>query len=130
MTKEQFRALPYLVQPIDVVQMGYGPATVDKFVDCGVLNKIKPAGTQFVRFQKRQLALLLRWAELLEPKLFQEEPPLMRIKSVHLWTGYSMNTLTAIGRAGGIGIVKPVGMSQVKFLKADVARLIGFEEYL
>ena len=130
MTREQFKGLPYLVQETEVRALGYSWSTVAKFVACGVLVKIKPAGTQAARFQKKQLAQLLRWEELLEPLVFRAEPPLMQIKTVQRWTGYSENTLTAIGKAGGIQIVKPPGAEVGKFLKADVARLIGFEAFV
>ena len=54
----------------------------------------------------------------------------MQIKAVHRWTGYSEMTLSAIGKAGEVGFVKPPGAGAAKFLKADVARLIGFEQFV
>ncbi len=128
MTKEQFKALPHLLQEADVVALGYSPRTISKFVDCGVLVRVKPKGTSAARYQKRQLAQMLQWE--LEVGEFQKEPQFMQTKAVHRWTGYSENTLTAIAKAGGITFVKPPGSGAGKFLKTDVARLIGFEAYV
>ncbi len=130
MTKEQFKALPHLLREADVVALGYSPRTIRKFVECGVLVRVKPAGISAGRYQKRQLAQLLKWDDLLETARFREEKPLMQIKAVHYWTGYSENTLKAISKAGGIRFVKPPGAGAGKFLKSGVAALIGFESYL
>lgn len=130
MTQSEFKALPHLLQETDVVKLGYSARTIAKFVDCGVLRKVMPAGTHSARFQKKQLAELLQWTELLEPGAFQAEPPFMQIKAVQRWTGYAENTLTAIGKGGELHLVKPPGSGTGKFLKAEVAKLIGFENYV
>ena len=130
MTKEEFKRLPHLLAEADVVALGYSPRTIAKFVECGVLVKVKPAGCGAARYQKKQVAQMLQWEELLEPAGFMAEPPFMQIKAVHRWTGYSENTLAMIGKAGGIKFVKPPGAGTGKFLKSGVARLIGFEQYV
>lgn len=130
MTREQFRCLPYLLAAADVVAMGYSERSLIKFVECGVLVKVQPCGMQNARFQKKQLAQLLNWDELLDVAAWKVEPLFMRVKAVQLWTGYSENTLTKIAAAGGLGFVKPPGMFGGKFLKPDVAKLLGFEAYV
>lgn len=130
MTREQFKALPHLVRETDVKALGYSASTLDKFVSCGVLKKIKPPGTHSARFQKKQLAQLLHWEELLDVAAFKAEPPFMQVKAVQRWTGFSENTLTNLAHAMGNGTVKPPGARTVKFLKATVAEWIGFEQYV
>lgn len=130
MTKEQFKALPHLLAEGDVVALGYSPSTIRKFVDCGVLVKVKPAGTSAARYQKKQLAQLLHWEDVLEVAAFKSEPPFMQVKAVHHWTGYSENTLAQIGAMEGIQCSQPPGATARKFLKADVAKLIGFENFV
>ncbi len=130
MTKEQFKALPHLLQEKDVVALGFSPSTISKFVECGVLIKVKPPGTSAARYQKKQLAQLLHWEDLLETKTFQAEAPFMQVKAVCRWTGYSENTLMAIGLVSGIESSRPPGMKARKFLKSSVANLIGFEQWV
>lgn len=130
MTREEFRRLPHLVQEGDVQRMGYSARTVAKFVECGVLARVQPKGTGSARYQKRQLAQLLGWEELLEGKAFEQEPPLLPTKAVHRWTGFSENTLAKTADAGALRRVQPPGASTAKYLKADVAAMIGFEQFV
>ena len=76
------------MQEGDVQRMGYSARTVAKFVECGVLARVQPKGTGSARYQKRQLAQLLGWEELLEGKAFEQEPPLLPTKAVHRWHGF------------------------------------------
>ena len=130
MTREQFKALPHLVREQDVRALGYGRQTVAKFVDCGVLLRMSPAGCGQARYQKRQLAQLLKWEELLDTAGFHREPPMLDLKAVQRWTGWTDTTVMQIVRAGGLAFVKPPGSGHGKFLKKEVAALIGFEAFV
>ena len=127
MTREQFRQLPHLLMEHHVVALGYGRATVAKFVDCGVLKRICPKGCGQARYQKRQLAQLLKWEDLLELALFVKEPPLIPAKTVRRWTGWSETTLTNMTDAGGLDYVKPPGAGKGRFRKGEIEKLIGFD---
>ena len=130
MTKDDFKKLPYLVLEHQVVAVGYCRSAVAKFVDCGVLTQVKPAGAGLARYQKKQLAQLLQWEELLEPKEFAKERPLMDAKAVQRWTGWGEESLVKLVKAGGLKLVKPPGCGRGKFLKTEIGRLIGFEQYV
>lgn len=130
MTHAEFRQLPYLLLEHQVALAGYDRRTLAKFVECGVLTKVQPAGSGFARYQKRQLALLLGWEALLETADFAAERPLMGYKPVHRWTGFAEGTLEHIVHAGGLTRVKPPGATQGKYRKQEIARLIGFEAWM
>ena len=127
MTRDEFKRLPYLVMEHHVVAAGFGRATVSKFVDCGVLVRICPAGCGQARYQKKQLGQLLHWGDLLDNRDWNQEPALLSIKAVMRWTGWSDTTLSNMAAAGGLSFVKPAGSGKGKFLKSDVARLIGLD---
>ncbi len=127
MTREEFKQLPHLVREHDVVAMGYGRNTVHKFVDCGVLVRVCPKGCGQARFQKRQLANLLKWEDCVDVAAFRQERPMLEAKAVQRWTGWSEATLGNIAAAGGLSFVKPPGAGKGKFLKQEIAKLIGLE---
>jgi hypothetical protein len=127
MTQAEFKALPYLLLEHQVAALGYDRRTVAKFADCGVLHKVEPAGSGHARYQKRQLAQLLGLEATLELAEFRREPLLMSLKSVRRWTGFTEETLAKIVQAGGLRRVQPPGSSHGKYLKEQIARLIGFE---
>ena len=128
MTRKEFEAAPWLVMEHHLAGLGYGRATLGKFVDCGTLNKICPKGCGQGRYQKRQIAHLVKWPDCLAEavRAFGQEPALMPAKAVMRWTGWSDTTLGNIAGAGGLSFVKPPGAGQGKFLKDEVAKLIGF----
>ena len=129
MTKDEFRQLPLLIQEHHVMEAsGYARNTVRKLVDCGVLRLVKPKGCHQGRFQKRQVARLLKWEEAVETDALKREPALMLEKSVRAITGYSTATLDQLVAAGALSFVRPAGISVGRFRKAEIARLVGFEE--
>lgn len=121
--------LPGLVMEAKAGEMGYGRATVSKFVACGVLKQVKPPGARQAKYQKKQLAHLLEWGDLIGPDeaAFRLEPPLLGAKAVRQWTGWCDDTLAMIVRAKGLTFKKPPGAGKGKFLKREIAGLIGFE---
>ena len=125
MNQEQFRQLPHLVMLHHLNELGYGRPTVSKFVDCGVLVRVSPKGSGKARYQKRQVAALLKWEGLLDTSGFAQEKPMMDAKAVMRWTGWSDTTLANIARAGGLTLVKPPGAKKGKFQKSEIAALIG-----
>lgn len=127
MTRESFKQLPHLLQRHEVEAAGFGRQTIEKYVDAGVLTLVQPAGCGQARFQKRQLAQLLNWEDLLDASGFAEEPPAMSLKAVLRWTGWDDRTLAKIVRAGGLTLVKPPGSGAGKYLKSEVAALLGFK---
>lgn len=128
MTKKEFEVLPQLLMEHHLAAVGYGRATVAKFVDCGVLERICPKGCGQARYQKRQVAQILKWEECLVAArgAFVLEPALMPPKAVRVWTGWSETTLGKIAHAGGLSVVRPPGTRRGKFRKDEVAKLIGF----
>jgi len=128
MTKEDFKKLPYLVMEHDIVACGLGRATIGKYVENGILARVCPAGAGQAKYRKKQLAQLLQWEGLLEPELFRREKPLLEAKAVTRWTGWSDTTLGKIVQARGLTFVKPPGAGKGKYLKQQIAVLIGMEE--
>jgi hypothetical protein len=129
MTKKEFQNQPGLVMEKDVVSLGYARATLEKFVACGILAKVKPAGCSQARYRKRQLAQLMEWNEIvaLDEQLFKREPLLMRRKAVLRWTGVSKGTLAKLIDAGTLRHVQPAGFAEGKFPKEQIAALLGME---
>ena len=132
MTQADFKSLPFLLLEHQVAKLGYDRRTLGKLVDCAVLSRIAPKGCTQGRYQKRQLAQLLHWEHLLaaDEAQFRQLAPLLPLKPVRTWTGYTEETLSGIVHAHGLTLVKPPGMSQGKFLKAEIAKLIGFEHLI
>src|SRR5262252_5052203 len=125
MTQEEFRRLPFLLTKAQVADVvGYAPSTLVKMVECGVLEKVLPAGAKEQRFRKVQVAMLLGYPWQEDAKAFRREPLLMKLKAVEVWTGYAEKTVRKIIRAGGLQWVRPAGMNEGKFRKAEVARLL------
>ena len=127
MNQQQFKAAPHLLMRRHLVELGYGKTTIHKFEDCGVLRQVRPPGADQVRYQKKQLAQLLKWDGLLGAEAFAREKPLMELKVVKEWTGMSEVTLNHVVQAGGLSLVRPAGMTRGKFLKSEIAELLGFE---
>jgi predicted DNA-binding transcriptional regulator AlpA len=126
MTQEEFKRLPFLLTKSQVLAaVGYSPSTLVKMVSCGVLEKVRPAGSGQLRFRKVQVAMLMGYPLEEEVKAFDREPLLMKLKAVHVWTGYAEPTVRNIARAGGLRWVRPAGMGAGKFRKAEVAQLLG-----
>ena len=130
MTQKEFQGLPWLLKEQQVEALGYDRRTLRKMVDCQVLKKVSLPGCGQGRYQKRQLALLLRWDHLLQEDMerFKSEPPLMMLKAVQGWTGFAEETLSKIMQAQGLTAIRPPGVNQGKFLKAEVAGLLGVGE--
>lgn len=128
MTRKEFEALPWLLQRHHLEELGYSKRTLGKFVDCGTMMQIRPKGSGQARYQKRQVAQLLKWEDCIASALadFKREPASMPGKAVQRWTGWSDTTLTHIASARGLTFVKPPGAAHGKFLKDEVAKLIGF----
>jgi len=133
MTQAEFLALPWLLfehHAMDVT--GYARNTLEKMVDCGVLRRVKVKGCSQGRYLKMQLAELAG----LGPKVreaamqFRREPLLMPEKRVCVWTGYGVDAMEKIRKAGGLAVVRVPGISGVRYRKADVAELIGLERML
>lgn len=129
MTRNEFIQQPGLVMEKKVISLGYARATVGKYVDCGVLKRIKPPGCHHAHYQKRQLALLMGWQEIVarDDEEFAKEPLLMRRKAVLRWTGFSKETLGNIVDHRALRMVQPAGAKQGLFLKEQIAALIGME---
>lgn len=127
MTKREFQEQPGLIMEKDVISLGYARATLRKFVDCGVLAKIKPAGCSQARYQKRQLAQLLEWPEIItrDEAAFKEEPQVLRRRDVLRWTGISKDTYENMVQAGALRLVQPTGTGEARCPKAQVAALLG-----
>lgn len=129
MTRKEFEALPWLVMEHHLVALGYARWTVLKFADCGVLTSVRPAGAGQARYRKRQVAQLIHWdGEWVAAAMIEwgREPAVIPLKTVMRWTGWSDMTLSKIGKARGLTVVKPPGSDHGKFLKEEVGRLIGF----
>jgi len=111
-----------------VVTIGYGRATLEKFVDCGVLRRIRPPGCDQNRYQKKQIALLLDWPELvdLDQARFAREPMLLRPCVVREWTGWSESSLLRMVDAGGLKSQR-FALGESRFLKKEIAELLGFK---
>jgi hypothetical protein len=127
MTKAQFQEWPGLLMAHQVVTVGYGRATLEKFVDCGVLRRIRPPGCDQNRYQKKQIALLLDWPDLVavEEARFAKEPMLLRPCVVRDWTGWSEVSLLRIAEAGGLKSQR-FAHGERRFLKREIAELLGF----
>ena len=123
MNQQEFQRLPWLLLEQQVTALGYDRRTLAKLVDCGVLEKVTPAGNGHARYRKKQLAQLLEWPA--DAGGFAAERPLMSLKAVRTWTGFSEETLGKIVQAGGLRLVKPPGTAQGKYLKDQIAALIG-----
>ena len=111
-----------------VVTIGYGRATLEKFVDCGVLKRIRPAGCDQNRYQKKQLALLLDWPDVVDADeaKFAQEPLLMRPCIVREWTGWGETMLLRIADAGGLKVQR-IALGERRFHKREIAELLGFK---
>lgn len=105
---------------------GYRWATLAKMIDCGVFNVVRPAGCGQRRFQKVQIAQLIGIDVSAGLEAFRSEPQLMSAKSVCRWTGYGRRTLESIAEAGGLPRVRPAGLTNGRYHKKDVAKLLGF----
>jgi hypothetical protein len=127
MTREEFRALPYLLTPAQAVCCGYTYNTLMKYADYGVLVVVLPPGCRQRRFQKRQFAQMLGWEDTLDWPGWRKEKPLLSLAAIHQWTGYDPTTVRQIVRAGGLSPICPGGMGETKYRKSEVAQWLGFE---
>ena len=128
MTTQDFSRLPLLLDRNDVVRaLGYSWNTVAKMIDSGILRGVRPAGCHWFRYQKVQVAKLAGLGDTLAyaARQMQDEPLLMGEKSVCNWTGYAPHTLARIVRAGGLTLVKPPGNGTGRYLKLQIADLVG-----
>jgi len=125
MTREEFRALPYLVTHKMIARCGYSPQTLEKYAECAILRVIQPKGCGQRRFQKVQLADLLGWMDTIDRNAWRAERPLMALGAVQRWTGFDPHTLNAIARARGLTIVQPGGIGERKFRKEEIGGWIG-----
>ena len=78
--------------------LGYSRSALEKLVDCGVLDRVVLRGCRQGRYQKRQLALLLGWAGVVDGDRaeFVREPELLRLKAVRRWLGLSEATIRKV----------------------------------
>lgn len=113
----------------DATGLGYARCTLAKYVDCQVLRRIKPPGCTQAHYQKRQLAQLMDWPEAVaaDEEQFKREPQFMRLKAVRRWTGLDKETLAKLVARQVLKTVQPPGTEQVKYLKSQIAALIGME---
>lgn len=128
MTKPEFQSWPWLLFEHQVRRAtGYAAGTVEKLVDCGVLESVRPDGCGQRKVRKVQVARMLKCENWLDIERWRSEPEFMGTKSVSAWTGYSASTLSKLVEAGALDMVRMAGLSRGKFLKRQVARLIGLE---
>jgi hypothetical protein len=132
MTKKEFVNGPGLLMEKEVVSLGFARPTIEKFVELGVLKKVKPVGCSQARYQKRQLALLLEWTDVAAgvEQAFAAEPQMMGRKEVLQWTGMSKETLDKMAEKGGLRAVRLPGCNQGKYRKADIAAMLGLERWV
>lgn len=127
MTGEEFKRLPFLLAEAEVIAAtGYAHGTIAKYIDNGVLTRVRPEGAGQARYRKAQVAALLRLEDLLDWTGFRREPLLMPEKQVTVWTGYARDTLARMVASGALGQVRPAGTGQARYQKRQVGALIGF----
>jgi hypothetical protein len=127
MNKAEFAQMPCLLMAHQVETIGYGRATLEKFVDCGVLKRIRPPGCDQNRYQKKQLALILDWPDVVaaDEAKFGREPLLLRLCAVREWTGWSESTLLRMADAGGLKVQR-IAKGERRFHKQQIGELMGF----
>ena len=125
MTRDEFNRLPQLVTLRHIEALGYGRATVIKLCDCGVLNAVKLRGDHRTRYQKRQVAALVKWEDPAPAAQFALEKPLMETKAVQRWTGWDRGTLSQLVESGSLTLMKPPSAGKGKYLKEEIAAIIG-----
>lgn len=127
MTKQQFKNAPGLLREKDVVSLGYARVTLHKFAECGLLKRVKPFGCAQVRYQKRQLAQLLEWPEVVaaDEARFAKEPVLMRRAAILQWLGIGKETLDHMTATGALKLIHPAGFVEGKCPKEQIAALLG-----
>jgi len=129
MNRKEFQRAPGLLREKDAIGLGYARCTLMKYVDCHVLRRIKPPGCGQAHYQKRQLAQLLDWPEVVaaDEEQFSREPQFMRRKAVRRWTGLDRETLAKLVDHSVLKPVQPPGTGEAKYLKSQIAALIGME---
>lgn len=125
MTKQEFAALPYLLTPGEAAQCGYSEHTLNKYAQAGILRVVQPPGAGWRRFQKRQLAQLLGWEDVLDWTRWRREKPLLACCAVCEWTGYDARTIRQIVASGGLVSVNPGGIGDAKYRKDEIAEWLG-----
>jgi excisionase family DNA binding protein len=131
MTSANFESLPWLLFEHQVLELtGYGRNTLEKLVDCGVLEAVKLAGSNQRRFRKTQVAALLALPEPKGAAAFQAEPFLMGEKAVMVWAGFTRKFLRQVVKAGALKMVRPAGLKHGRFQKREVAALLGLSRYV
>lgn len=128
----EFQRLPWLVDRGRVAALtGHGKLFLNKLVDCGTLEHVRPRGTARGKFLKRQLAQWLGVSVEGQLREFGREPMLLSLKAVARHTGWSEHTLQHIVRAGGLPlVVLPGGARAPRVRKRDLARLLQLEDTL
>lgn len=130
MTKKEFATGAGLVMEKAAVSLGFARPTLAKLVDVGALKKVKPPGCAHAHYAKVQLADLMGWPDVVESirERFRAEPHMMGRKEVLYWTGMCKDTLNNISAKGGLRAERPLGASQAKYRKWEVAKLLGLED--
>lgn len=129
MNVKEFQAAAFLLSEGQVCAItGYAAHTVRKLADVGVLQAVKLRGATKGKFRKRQVAHLIGVAMGAEVLEFTRCAHLLTEKQVTRWTGYCGQALDAMVRAGGLTRRRPAGSGTGKFLKAEIAELIGYPE--
>ncbi len=130
MTRAEFQALPMLLFENQAIAFtGYARPTLAKMIDAGVFFLVRPAGCGQGKLRKVQLAQIAGLDEWLleDAARFKGEPWLMPEKAVSAWTGYDRRTLAKIGKASGIHVIHPPGLTVARYRKLDVAEWIGLK---
>ena len=132
MNAKQFQAAAFLLRECEVAELtGYAPGTIRKMIDNGVLHRVLPAGAVCAKFRKRQLAALCGLEmDAAAAQEFAKAAQMLSEKEVTRWTGYSGHTLERIVATGGLTFRRPAGAARGKFLKSEIAEMIGFPEMI
>jgi predicted site-specific integrase-resolvase len=125
MTPSEFQRLGMLLSEQQVYQVtGLAYHTIRKYVDCGVLRRVRPEPMTHGKLLKVQIAAIVGISVEDERLTWEREPLLLRDKAVRRWTGYSCKTINRLVEAGSLQRIKlPGGVAAYR--KHDVGELIG-----
>ena len=130
MTRAEFNELPMLLLEHQVVAAtGYAQNTLRKLVDCRVLEVVKPKGATKARYRKQQVGRLIgvpegEWLPGVV-RVLRGGPLLMGVKTARVITGYSAYVLAQMAKERSLSVVRPAGLSELKFRTAEIAELCG-----
>ena len=105
---------------------GFADNTIRKYVECDILQLVKPRGVAHGRLRKVQVAKLIG-LELTEDRaLWAREPMMLREKAVRRWTGFSSKTIRKLARVGSLTRIRLPG-GEACYRKTEVGELIGMK---